>query len=211
MGIAQNIVDSFYMKIGKPEKVYPVKVEKHRLQGTDEEGEKEIVLEGMDRGRTLVDDDGNKKFELLNEQRAEGLVKYEDFNQDLGQEHFASVLMVDRENFVPLTRSYNVDEDYEGSGVSELEYCIKTPRMKEMAINQFEEDAKIVETSEDKWWQQQNIQAAILFISAGLFFIFISISAGETYLGDMVDQMASLEDTIRNSGLTSNSGGSTSG
>lgn len=207
MGLIQNFVDKFYMRIGKPEKVYPVKVEKHRIQGQKDpseiDGDVNIVLEGMDRGRTLVDDNGNMKFELLNEQHAEGLVKYEDFNQDLGDSKYACVLMVDRKNFVPAQRTWSFDEDFEGSGVSELEYVLKTPRMKEMAINQFEEDSKIVETDEDKWWENPKMQSAILFVGAGLFFVLASFAQGELYFKDLAEQLGqnteavnSLRDTV---------------
>jgi len=250
MGWIQNFVDKFYMTIGKPEKVYPVKVEKHRIQGQNnfdgDLADVNIVKEGMDRGRTLVDDQGNMKFQLQNEPHAEGLVKYEDFNQDLEDTKHATVLMVDRQHFVPMPPQYQFVADtedikqmkkcrkriseinenlkdledsednpsvnelelkeekkeheykleklkkkyfYEGTGVSKIEYVLKTPRMKEMAINQFEEDSKIVETDKKKWWQNPKMQSAILFVGAGLFFVLASFAQGELYYKDVAKQL----------------------
>lgn len=209
MGFIQNAIDQFYMTIGKTEKVYPVQVEKQRIQGqkdpSDVDGDVNVVLDGLDRGRTLIDNQGNKVFELMNEPQAEGLVKYEDFNQDLGNSKYASILMVDRENFVPAQRTWNFEDDFEDSGVSELEYVLKTPRMKEMAINQFEEDSRIVETDNDKWWQDPKIKSAFLFVGAGLFFILASFAQGELYYKEVADNLASntealnqLKETVAN-------------
>jgi len=209
MGFIQNAVDRFYMTIGKTEKVYPVQVEKHRIQGQKNPSQVDenvnITAPVLDRGRTLIDDQGNKKFELMNEPHAEGLVKYEDFNQDLENQPFVSVLMIDRETFVPGQRSWNFDDSFEGSYVSELEYVLKTPRMKEMAVNQFEEDSKIVETNTEKWWQQPKIQSAILFVGAGVFFILAGFAQGELYfkeigqkLGENTEALNALKDTVAN-------------
>jgi len=204
MGVIQNIADRFYMTIGKTRKVYPVKVEKHRIQGKKDpseiDGDVDTVLEGIDRGRTLIDDDGNMKFELMNEPQAEGLVKYEDFSQDLGDTKYVAVLMVDRKNFVPAQRTWNFADDFENSGVSELEYVLKTPKMKEHAVNQFEEDSKIVETDEKKWWQNPKMQSAILFIGAGLFFVLLAFARSEFYVQPLTEQMAGLETALKNAG-----------
>ena len=103
MGIIQNLVDGFWMKTGKTDKVYPVKVEKHKVEGG------EIIFEGMDRGRTLVKNNGSKTFDLMNEPQAEGLVKYEDFVKSKQKENYASIVMITRDKFVPLRRNYNLE------------------------------------------------------------------------------------------------------
>lgn len=190
MGILQNFTDKIFMTIGKPEKVFPVKVEKHRVVN-DSKGEPTLKLEGLDRGRTLVDENGNKKFELLNERRAEGLVKYEDFNQDLGSEKYVSIAVTDRDTIVPLERSYNYVKNIEENekNVNALEYALVTNRLKEWAISDYEQSAKIVETDNKEWWEQPKLQAAMLFAGAGLFFIFLGYAAGEVLIPDLLEAL----------------------
>jgi len=189
MGTLQNLADRFWITIGKTEKVYPVVVEKHQLIDHGGDDGKTLKLDGLDRGRTLIEDDGRKKFELMGEPNVEGFVAYEDFNQDLEGSKYVSVAIDDRDNILPLSRHYDINEDYEGSGIGELEYCVQVNRRKEWAIRDFQESASIVESGTEKWWQQEKFQAAILFVSAGLFFIFVGFAAGETYLKEITDQL----------------------
>jgi len=93
------------MTIGKTEKVYPVVVEKHRVKGDT------LVFDSMDRGRTLVDDDGDKTFELMNEPYAEGLIKYEDFEQTIGGGNRVTLAMIDRDKFVPMHKNYDFSKE----------------------------------------------------------------------------------------------------
>jgi len=193
MGTIQNLADRFWMTIGKTEKVYPVVVEKHRVKGDT------LVFDSMDRGRTLVDDSGQKTFELLNEPYAEGLVKYEDFEQTMGGTNRVAVAMIDRDKFVPMHKNYNFDkETYLSDDILDeynveynaLEYTLGVSTFLEWAESDWQDSSKIVETNSEEWWQQEKFQAAILFVSAGLFFIFVGFAAGETYLGEFAEQMA---------------------
>jgi len=193
MGTIQNLADRFWMTIGKTEKVYPVVVEKHRVKGDT------LVFDSMDRGRTLVDDSGQKTFELLNEPYAEGLVKYEDFEQTMGGTNRVAVAMIDRDKFVPMHKNYNFDkETYLSDDILDeynveynaLEYTLGDSTFLEWAESDWQDSSKIVETNSEEWWQQEKFQAAILFVSAGLFFIFVGFAAGETYLGEFAEQMA---------------------
>lgn len=193
MGTIQNLADRFWMTIGKTEKVYPVSVEKHRVKGDT------LVFDSMDRGRTLVDDSGQKTFELLNEPYAEGLVKYEDFEQTMGGSNRVTVAMIDRDKFVPLHKNYDFSkETYLSDEILDeydvdynaLEYTLGVSTFLEWAESDWQDSSKIVETNSEEWWQQEKFQAAILFVSAGLFFIFVGFAAGETYLGKFSEQMA---------------------
>lgn len=201
MGVIQNIADRFYMTIGKTKKVYPVQVEKHRVKGD------KIVFDEFDRGRTLVDDDGNKKFDLKNEEHAEGLVKYEDFEQSLKGDDYVALCMINRDKFAPLKRTYNLDpstyeteENIQQFDIEEnsLEYVLSVSTFLEWADNHIEQSWKITETDEEKWWQKPKMQSAILFIGAGLFFVLTSFAQSELYLKPMTEQMAGLETALRN-------------
>jgi len=210
MGVIQNIADKFYMTIGKTKKVYPVKVEKHRVQGND------IIFDEMDRGRTLVDDNGGKTFELMGENQAEGLVKYEDFEKSLKDDNYVSLCMVTRDKFVPLHREYNLDketyldaDELETFDVEEnaLEYVLSVSTFLEWADQHIEQSWKITETDDKKWWQKPKMQSAILFVGAGLFFVLASFAQGELYMKELAENMASLETAVRESG-TNIAGGS---
>lgn len=194
MGTMQNIADRFWMTIGKTEKVYPVIVEKHRVKGDD------VVYDSRDRGRTLVNDQGRKTFELKGEPYAEGLVKYEDFEETMEGNNRVNIVMIDRDKFVPLKKNYNfsqetyIDEDDEILETVEvqedaLEYVLGVSTFLEWAENSWQDTSRIVETQEEKWWQQEKFQAAILFVSAGLFFIFLGFAQGEMYWGEVTQQL----------------------
>jgi len=199
MGTIQNLADRFWMTIGKTEKVYPVVVEKHRVKGDT------MVFDSMDRGRTLVDDDGDKTFELMNEPYAEGLVKYEDFEQTMGGGNRVTLAMIDRDKFVPMHKEYNFEKQtYLDDNVLEeydveynaLEYTLGVSTFLEWAENDWQDSSRIVETETEKWWQQEKFQAAILFVSAGLFFIFVGFAAGETYLKEIGERLAQNTETM---------------
>jgi len=203
MGVIQNIADRFYMTIGKTRKVYPVKVEKHRVQGD------EIVFDEMDRGRILVDNQGHKVFELLNESQAEGLVKYEDFEKSLKGDNYVAVCMVNRDKFVPLKREYNIsketylnEDELKTYDVDQnaLEYVLSVSTFLEWADNHIEQSWKITETDEKKWWQNPKMQSAILFIGAGLFFVLLAFARSEFYVQPLTEQMAGLETALKNAG-----------
>lgn len=211
MGVIQSILDNFWIKLGKTEKVYPVNVLKHRVQGD------KIVFDGMDKGRTLVDDDtGEKTFELLNEPHAEGLLKYQDFMDTTGKGNWARLVMIDRKHFVPLQDSYNTDvetyeskEDIEKFDIEKnaLEYTMDVATFKEWADKDFEQSSKIVETETQKWWQTETAKSAILFVSAGLFFIFVGFSLSEIYLAEVSENLQLLTEALNNADLSSISGG----
>jgi hypothetical protein len=212
MGVIQNIADKFWMTIGKTQKVYPVQVEKHRVQGD------EIVFDEMDRGRTMVDDQGNKHFELLNERKAEGLVKYEDFEKTKKGDNYVSLAMITRDKFVPLNREYNLSQDtyldedqLQDFDVEEnsLEYVLSVSTFLEWADQHIEQSWKITETDTEKWWQQPKMQSAILFIGAGLFFVLTAFAQGELYIKPFADQLASLETALEQS--SAGVGGATGG
>jgi len=207
MGTLKNLADKFWMTIGKTEKVYPVLVEKHQMIDHGGDDGKTLKLVGLDRGRTLVQEDGRKKFELLGEPNVEGFVAYEDFNQDIEGSKYVSLAIDDRDNILPLSRHYNIDEDFEGTGIGELEYCVQVNRRKEWAIRDFQESASIVESGTEKWWQKPKMQSAILFIGAGLFFVLMAFAASELYLKPFTDQLANLESALNNmQGLTGGGG-----
>jgi len=205
MGTIQNIMDRFWITVGKTEKVYPVQVEKYRVQGEN------IVFDSMDAGRTLVDDEGNKTFELKNEPYAEGMVSYQDFEETMDGGNRVALVMIDRDKFVPLRKNFDFsqetyldEEEQEMFEVDEnaLEYTLGVSTFLEWAEKDWQESSRIVETENAKWWQQEKFQAAILFVSAGLFFIFVGFAAGETYLKDIAQEMSSLEQALKTAGST---------
>jgi len=205
MGTIQNIMDRFWITVGKTEKVYPVQVEKYRVQGEN------IVFDSMDAGRTLVDDEENKTFELKNEPYAEGMVSYQDFEETMDGGNRVALVMIDRDKFVPLRKNFDFsqetyldEEEQEMFEVDEnaLEYTLGVSTFLEWAEKDWQESSRIVETENAKWWQQEKFQAAILFVSAGLFFIFVGFAAGETYLKDLVEQMSNLEQALKTAGST---------
>lgn len=210
MGVMQRLYDSFWMKIGKTEKVYPVQIKKHRLKGG------EIVFDGIDRGRTLKDSEsGEKRFEISGEPFAEGIVNYEDFEKSSDGD-WISVLMINRDKFVPLKTEYNIDketyldeEELEKFDIEEnaLEYTLSVASFLEWADKHIEQSWKITETDSEKWWQSNAAQSAALFIGAGLFFVLLGVARGEFYVKPLAEQMSQLESALRQSGQSLGPGG----
>jgi len=106
--------------------------------------------------------------------------------------------MIDRDKFVPMHKEYNFEKQtYLDDEVlneynvqyNALEYTLGVSTFLEWAEKDWQDSSRIVETETEKWWQQEKFQAAILFVSAGLFFIFVGFAAGETYLKEITDQL----------------------
>lgn len=195
MGVMQNIVDWFYMKTGKEQKVYPVTVEKWKIV------DGEPVEVGTDLGRTTVDDNGNKQFELYGEELAEGKVKYEDIKHLEDGSKKVSICLTDRENLAPLNKEFKTEESFEGSDLTALEYCVKAGRMKDWVEESIEESYKIAETDDKKWWQADQVKWAIIMISTGLFFIFLGVANGEFYLKPFGERIAELTEALNSANV----------
>lgn len=206
MGIIQNIVDSFKMKIGKSEEVYPVKVIKHRVHGD------EPILTGFDQGRTLIDEQGNKKFELRNEPNAQGYVKYEDFRKTDTNREIVDILMINRDKFVPLRSNYNLElpedvtpEEIEDENLevdmNALEYTLSVSTFLDWADKHIEQSWQVVETTEDAWYQTAQAKWAIIMVSTGLFFVFLAVANGEFYLKPFGQKITTLAEALNNANV----------
>lgn len=194
MGVLQNIADRFWITIGQTKKVYPVKVHKYKP-----DGDESAVFAGEDRGRTLIDDEGNKTFELMNEPQAEGYVGVEDFEKSSAASNLVSVIMF-RDEFAPLDSSFNFDnntfmseediEKYDPICDNALEYCIVTSSYKQYLESGWGDVVSVSETQEDSWLSDPRIVSSIMYIGAGLFFIFVGFAAGETFLKELVEKLS---------------------
>jgi len=201
MAVLQNIVDWFYMKTGKEDKVYPVKVEKWKLV----DGEPKEV--GEDLGRTTVDENGNMEFELYGEELAKGKVKVEDINHLEDGTKKVAVLLNDRKNLEPMKKTVDRQENFEGSDLTAIEYCVKAGRMKDWVEESIEESYKIAETDDEKWWQTDQVKWAIIMISTGLFFIFLGVANGEFYLKPFGERITELTQALETANIQSGGGG----
>jgi hypothetical protein len=126
--------------------------------------------------------------------------------------------MITREEFIPLKKSfdtsvasYTTEEERENYDITHdaLEYVLGVSTYLEWAEQDYDDSAKIVETSEDKWYEQPKIQAAMLFVGAGLFFVLASVAQGELYYKDVAKRLAENTQALRTvqEGLSSNIGG----
>lgn len=156
-----GLAEKFWMKIGKPEKVYPVKVEKHKRRG------EENWVKQMDRGRTVVEDKG-KVFELMNEPHVNTKVPYSAFNNTADGSDEVTVLMPERDTVVPAETQIDPENE-------KIETVVDTTAWETWAEQEFQDSAKIVETEEEKWWENRNVQAMMIFFGAGLFFVFLGV------------------------------------
>jgi len=215
MSVAGNIQTWYYKKRGKMEEIYPVKVEKFRVKGLnqaekeeladkaedeDEEidwSELNIVFDSFDRGRTIIDDEDEREyFELMNEPQAEGKVNYNDLDNFV-QEPLTSIVMISRQSFVPVRREFAKEEEMDdGSGWPKLKYMFSLESYVDYMKEEWRVTRSMAENESEKWWQDRTIQAVMMALGFGIFFILASYGSGELYLKPFTEQLASFETVL---------------
>lgn len=214
MSVAGNIQTWYYKKRGKMEEIYPVKVEKFRVKGLNKAERKEleeeveeggeidwedlnIVFDSFDRGRTIIDDEEDREyFELMNESQAEGKVNYNDLDNFV-QQPLTSIVMISRQSFVPVKREFDKTEEMgDGSGWPKLKYMFSLESYIDYMKEEWRVTRSMADNESEKWWQDRTIQAVMMALGFGIFFILASYGSGELYLKPFTEQLASFETAL---------------
>lgn len=196
------------------EEIYPVKVEKFRVKGLNQAEKEEladdsenvdeidwsklnIVFDSFDRGRTIIDDEEDREyFELMNEPQAEGKVNYNDLDNFV-QEPLTSIVMISRQKFVPVRREFDKQEKMDDpSGWPKLKYMFSLESYLDWAREDWRVTRSMAENESEKWWQDRTIQAVMMALGFGIFFILASYGSGELYLKPFTEQLASFETVL---------------
>jgi hypothetical protein len=195
MGILNNIKASFYKKIGKPEKVYPVEVNIYQKRADSK-------IKIKDRGRAVKESDTDDyQFELMNFNHDGPIyAPYDHFvNRKDGSNEINFVLQ-DRNKIVPVKEKVAEDEE-------ELRKTTEQLDNKDFAEKEFEKITEIVKSKDDALWKQDWFQAVTVFVGAGLFFILASYGQGQLFMEPLTQEMSELRNAIQAQG-TSAAGGS---
>lgn len=187
MGVLDNISKRFYMTIGKPEKVYPVSVEKYKRRGDD-------WVKVKDRGRTVTKEKG-KVFELMKENHIETNIPYSAFDKTSSGTDEATVLMPERDTVVPAKKNIKVEAE-EGETKGSIDLVVDIEAWENWAEQEFQDSAKIVETDEEAWWQDKTVQAMMIFFGAGLFFVFVGVGYSYAINEAVIQELQKLRGTV---------------
>ena len=164
-GLIDSLSETYYTKIRrKPEKVYPVEVEKYKRRGDDWVKEK-------DRGRTVEKQKG-KVFELMKENHVETNLPYGSFDKTASGSDHATVLMPERDTVVPAKKNIKVKNE---DGEATIDYVVDVEAWEKWAEQEYEDSAQIAETDDQAWWEDKTVQALMIFFGAGLFFVFLGV------------------------------------
>jgi len=183
------------------EKKQELKQEIQELKEEEQElfGEVDIVFDSFDRGRTRIIPDENDReiFELMNEPQAQGKVDYRDFDRYIN-EPFANVLMYSRKHFIPLKKEFATNEELgDGSGWPKLKYVLSVETMLDWAKQDWQLTKRMAENESEAWWQDRTVQAVMIAIGFGLFYIMAAWGQGNFYLEPFTEQLVSLENTLQ--------------
>lgn len=181
MGFVNKITASFWIKVGKPEKVYPVKVNKYKRRGND-------WIKQTDRGRTVEKDKG-KVFELMNEDHVETKIPYSAFNKRGDNLDEVDVLMPERDTVVPAETEISPEEE-------KISKAVETTAWETWAEQEFEDSAEIVKTDEEPWYMDKRVHALMIFFGAGLFFMFLGIGYSYVINEAVIQEIENLRTTI---------------
>lgn len=178
MSVKQTIQDTFWAKImRKPGKVYPTRVEKYKKRGDGWKKE-------FDRGRKYTNPEtGEEEYQFLNEHHSADSVPYK-YVRETSKGPELSVLMPDRDVFVPFRHSFETDED----GKIELDYNLDQKNWYRWKENQWERFSQIVEEDNSSWLEENG--TALMWVMMGLGFLFSFYGFGEYIVGNL-EQIAS--------------------
>ena len=161
-------------------------------------GNLNIVFDSPDRGRTVIDEEEDREyFELMNEPQASGKVNYNDLDNYV-QEPLTSVVMISRQHFIPVNRDFDLTEEMDDeTGWPKLKYAFSIETYIDYMREEWRVTRSMAENESEKWWQDSTIQAVLMAIGFGVFYILVSYGAGEFYLQPFAEQMASLDQTLQ--------------
>jgi len=160
-------------------------------------GSLNIVFDSFDRGRTIIDEEKEREyFELMNEPQARGKVNYNDLDNYV-QEPLTSIVMISRKHFIPVNREFDLTEEMgDESGWPKLKYAFSLETYIDYMREEWRVTRSMAENEAEKWWQDTTIQAFIMFLGAGIFFILLAYGQGQFFMEPMTEQMASLESAL---------------
>ena len=158
-----------------------------------------VAFDEFDRGRTrIIPDENNREiFELMKESQARGKVSYQDLDNYI-REPFTSILMLGRKTFIPLQKDFKTAEDSgRESGWPKLKYCLSLETMLDWAKEDWQTTKSVAQNETERWWQDRTVQAVMIAIGFGLFYIMAAWGQGSFYLEPFTEQLASLENTMQ--------------
>lgn len=170
MSYVQKVRDKFWITIGKPEKVFPARVEKYKQRGDSWKKE-------YDRGRRYTTPKGDEEYQFMNEQHSADSVPYE-YIRETNKGSELSVLMPDRDVFVPFRHSFEKEDE-----TVEIDYDLDQKNWYRWKEKEWRQTSEIVEEDEDSFFEEN--QTMIVFFAMGLFFLFSFYGYGEYLFSEM--------------------------
>lgn len=184
MGL-QNIKYNLYKKFGKDRNLWPVTVWRKVRRGKEWRWEK-------DRGRRRKNPEtGEWEYEFLKDDVVTDAVSYEHIQTGSNGNDLLIVAKPEKDVVMPVNEETTVrqDEDYEGPAEADMKWVMDQSHFIQVGKNALERSYDIVQTDEGKWWQEDKLQAAFLFVGAGIFFMLLGISYSKVISNTAVEQL----------------------
>ena len=189
MGLAQTVRDKFWVGIArKPAKVFPTRVVKYKKRGDNWKKE-------FDRGRKYTDPEtGEEEYQFMNEHHAADSVPYK-YVRETSRGPELSVLMPDRDVFVPFRHSFELNNEDENK--IELDYNLDQKNWYRWKENEWARTSQIVEEDNNSWLEENS--TAIMVMMLGLGFLFSFYGFGEYIIGNLeqISQAMPSDEAVR--------------
>jgi len=170
MGFIGKIKRIYLEKTGKIKEKWPIIIRIYR-----EVDDGQYVLTQVTRGRSALEEekgpvDKSIKLEIMDSNLETTEVPYKYFTNRKDAADELEIIRHTRTSFSPLKTQIKSKEDEQS-----VEKIYDIEQMKKTALNDFEHKTNVVENDEEHWIHDKRVQALIIFMGAGLFFVMLGI------------------------------------
>jgi len=191
MGFLSRIKRGYLEKTGKIKNKWPVVIRIYRKAG-----ENSYQLSKVTRGRSLREEDGKIELEILDSPLKSSEVPYEYFTNRKDGVDELEIVRHTRESFSPLMKNIkvqetgeNIDEDETG----EVEKIYDLEQMKKTLVTDWENKVEISKNEDEHWIHDKRVQALIVFMGAGIFFVMLGIGYSKIVTKPLLEKVNQLD------------------
>lgn len=161
---------NLYKKLGRDRKIWPVTVWRMVRRGD------QWVWE-TDRGRRRKNPETDEwEYEFLKDDVVTDAISYEHMTKGPNGHDLLFVAKPEKDVVMPVDQETRVEEAEEGPDDVEMDWVMDQAHFIKVGENVLERSFDIVKTDDKAWWQEEKLQAAFLFVGAGIFFMLLGIS-----------------------------------
>lgn len=178
-----------YKILGKDREIWPVTVWKKVRRGDSmENGQWET-----DRARrTKNPKTGEEEYQFLKTGEITDSISYKHLTQGPGGHPLLIAAEPEKGVVLPAKEDWELEEGEEGPDNVDMGWVMDQSHFIKVGKNELERSYDIVRTDESAWWQEDKLQAAFLFVGAGVFFMLLGISYSKVISEGAVQDLTQL-------------------